>query len=344
MTEPTAPAPDPFEDRVRRTLAARADDMAPGDSADALPAFGPGHRAARRGRRPVLAAAAVVVVAAATAGLAVVASGGGRDTDRTAAVGQPPPGEADLAAVTTSRALVEALADERGLAAATLLGVEEAVALPLTTAQARSETDAAAASFEAFVATSPDGAAHQSGLDGLGSLAALRRDIDADTGPRDVANNGTAQAVFDRYTAIVGALLDAQHAYAGAIDDPLVRTGVLAHAQGSHLRDKTSQLVRALLIDALAPGSDALTDLVRVRTEVQASLDALLTETTGTRYEEAAMGLVGEVEGSGLLGAADSAMEGNVDLPFILNAERMLEDGGWPAYLDAVEATLAAQG
>ena len=63
------------------------------------------------------------------------------------------------------------------------MGIDEALGLSVTdAAQVRRDTDAAVATLAAFVTDSPDGAAYQSGVDGLGALDELRRDIDSHAG------------------------------------------------------------------------------------------------------------------------------------------------------------------
>ena len=49
MTDPSTPTLDSVEDRLRRTFAARAEDMAPGDADGALPDLGVDVRAGARG-------------------------------------------------------------------------------------------------------------------------------------------------------------------------------------------------------------------------------------------------------------------------------------------------------
>lgn len=351
MTDPTAPAAhpmDPVEDRLRRTFAARAEDMVSGDSAGALPDSAHDARPApprsTGRRRPLLAAAAVVVVAATTAGIALVYRDGGRPGDDVATVADLPPDVADASPVAASRAVVDALRDERALATAMLMGIDDSIELPVTDVeQTRVVTDAEVTVFGAFVSDSPDGAAHQSGLDGLGALAELRRDIDADTSTRKIDNAATAHDVFARYSAIVDALLADQEAYAETVDDPDEAAGATAHARGSRLREQTTQLVHATLLAVIVPGSVSVSDLARRRTGVQLGLEGLLAETAGTPDEEAALTVVREVEESGLLEAVDGAVRGDGDLAVILGAGSDLEGERWPSFLDAVEERLAGQ-
>lgn len=351
MTDPIDPTLDPVEDRVRRTFAARAEDMASGDATGSLPNLGRDADAApgrfRGTRRPVLAAAAVVVLVAASAGVALVIRDGDREAGRlTTAAEQPPVGEADVAAVTAPRVLVGALQEERNLAVATLMGIDEALGLSVDDiAQVRSDTDAAGATLAAFVTDSPAGAAYRSGLDGIGSLDELRRDIDSLAGgPRSLDNADIAQDVFDRYAGIVGALLDDQQAHAVTIDDPFVRSGAVAHARGLRLGEQTTQLVQVSMLAAvLPPGPESVAELARLHGEVKQGMDTLLAQTAGTPFAEAADTVVGEVEAAGLLEATGSATDGMVDVSRILDAAEALEDEGWPAFLDRVEETLATE-
>lgn len=335
---------------MRRTFAARAEDMAPSDTTGSLPDPGRGGPAAagrfRGTRRAVLAAVAVVVVAATTAGVALVARDGDREAGRLTTVAeQAPSRETDGDAVTALRAVVEALQDERNLAAATLMGIDEALALPVTdTAQARSETDATIASFAAFVSGDPDRAAYRPGLDGLAALDELRRDIDADAGPRTLDNVGTAQQFFDRYAGLVAGLLDGQQAYAERLDEPVVRAGALAYGRGLRLDEQTKHLVQVSMLIAVVPYIDPAAELVRLQTQVEQGLDSLVAETAGTPFADAAVAVVGEVEATGLLDATGSAMDGTFDVYVVLDTAEALEDEGWSAFLDRVEETLAAEG
>jgi hypothetical protein len=351
VTDPNDLTLDPVEDRVRRTFAARAEDMAPGDAAGSLPDFGRHGRATPRRLRgtrgPLLAAAAVVVVATATGGVALVIRDGDREAGRLTTVAeQPSAGEADIAAVTAPRALVDALQVERNLAAATLMGIDEALGLSVADAAAvRSDTDAAVVTLEAFVTGSRDGAAYQSGLDGLAGLDQLRGDVDGHTGPRSMDNADIAQDVFDRYAGIVGGLLDDQQAYAETIDDPVLRSGATAYGRGLRLGEQTMQLLQDSMLAAVLPGTtESVAELTLLHTQVQQGMDTLVADTARTPYAEAADKVVGEVEAAGLLEATGGAVDGMADISLILDAADALEDEGWPAYLDRVEETLAAEG
>jgi hypothetical protein len=173
-------------------------------------------------------------------------------------------------------------------------------------------------------------------------LNELRRDIDADAGPRNLDNVATALDVFDRYAGIGGGLLDDQQTYAATIDDPVLRSGAMAYGRGLRLDDQTNQLMHISVLAVVLPGSESVADVGRLRTEVRQGLDALVAETAGTPLAEVVVTAVGEVEATGLLEAAGEAMDGTGDVNDILAVSELPAHQGWPAFLDRVEETLAA--
>ena len=285
----------------------------------------------------------MVVLALTVTGVALVARNGG-ETRQLTTVDEQPPSESPVAEVTAARALVAALQDERNLAWNTLIGIEDAIQLPVADEeQARRATDAAVATFEAFVAASPDGAVYRPGRDGLGALGELRRDIDADTGPRDFGNVVAAQDVFDRYVGIVRGLLDAQQAFVETIDDPVVAACATAYASGLRLDEQIAQLGRVALLAVVVPGGETVRELSRLHTEVRLGLDGLLVATTGTACDEAAVTVVGEIEAAGLLDVTGAALEGSADISDIVAATDLSDTHSWPTFLDRVEEILAVE-
>ena len=348
MTDPTARVLDPAEERLRRTFAVRAEDMAPGDGDDAPPELLVLHLPAvvpRSRRRPRLlqSAAALIVVALVAAGVALLRSGDGERGGELSTAGGAPADESPVGALTAPRGLIVALQDERNLATSRLVGIEDALAMPVTdTEEARSVTDAAVAAFDAFAGASTSGAAYEPVLDALDSLAELRGDVDAFTGPRTLDNLALSQEVWERYSAIVAGLLDTQLAYAQTIDEPAVGNGAVAYGRGLQLAELTGQLRRAGIVAVVVQGPEMAGELSRIRDELQTGLDALLADTVGTPFEQAATAAVGEVDGSGLL-EPSGPTDGMIDISALLSAgDRM--DAAWPAFLDSVEQTLGTQG
>ena len=251
-----------------------------------------------------------------------------------------------MAVVTAPRALVAALQDERNLATTTLIGVEDAIALPVTdTAQARSATDAAVAAFEAFVAASPDGAAYQPRARRprrpRASCAATSTPTPA---PGRSNNVGVAHEVFDRYAGIVDAGCWTRRGRSprrsttrSCVRAPRRTRGVCSSTSRPRSSAGSPCWPRS------SPGAESIGELSRLHTEVQQGLDALLAETTGTPYEEAAITVVDEIEEAGLLEATGAVLEGSADISAILAATDLPADQGWPAFLDRVEEILAAE-
>jgi hypothetical protein len=345
VTDPTVPTLDPVERRLRRTFAARAEDMAPGDTNEDLPDLGPVGRApsrlhARR-NRVLVAAAAAVVVALVSAGLVAVARGGD-DYGGVAATGEQDQPGGSVGLVTAPSAVVLALQNERTVATSWLLGIEDALEMPVAdNGQARHDTDAAIADLETFAA-SPDRAAYRPALDALGALEELRSEIDAQAGARSLANSDVAGDVFARYAALVGGVLDGQKAVVDGIDDPVVRTGGTAYWRGLQIEEQTLHFVRATLLDVVDPSadSDSARDRLDAQVQLQLSLDALLAETAGTPYAEAATSALEEIDYAALLEAGGVPGE-PIDLSTFLDGAPR-PGGAWSSFLDRVEEILAA--
>jgi hypothetical protein len=343
--------PNPIEQRLRRTFATRAEDMAPGDdtagdqgiqlvldqSADSTYER---HRDHRPGRVQ-LVAAIVVVVGLGLAAIGVVVANDDATGDLTGdGNGEPP--ATDVALITASRDLVTALQDERNLATNELIGITEAVALPVDdTGEARSRTDTAAAAFDSVVAVDLAGPTYQVALDRLDGLGELRGDIDAYDEPRTLHNVDLATEVFNRYTDMIGGLLDAQGEAAQSIDDPDLQAGAQTYLLGLRLQELTGQLGRAAMLNAVTPSSPTLTELSRLYAQVSQGQAEFLEQATGTPYEAAATTVIDQIEASGLLDTVATAFQGTTNLPDLLTALNLPEDQGWAAFLDHVEPLLA---
>jgi hypothetical protein len=347
--------PGPIEQRLRRTFAVRAEDVAPGDGAageqgvqlvvarSADSAF-ERHQDSGRGRF-LLVAAIVVIVGVALAAVGVVMANGDSDGDETgdlASEGTGEPNASVVLLVTASRDLVTALQGERNLATIELIGAADAVVLSVDDAgEARSRTDAAVAAFESVVAADPAGSVYQAALDDLGGLGALRGDIDADDGPRTLDNVDLATEVFDRYADMIGGLLDAQGEAALVIDDPDLRAGAQVYLLGLRQQDLTAQLGGAAVLNAIGPSGTTLTELSRLDGLVRQGQDDLLAHATGTPYEAAVTTVLDQIEASGLLETVATALEGTTNLADLLTAVNLPTNQGWPAFLDRVEQLLA---
>ena len=355
MTEPSVA---PVEDRLRRTFGARAEDMAPGDAddADPIPPLvlarsdepGPGRRL-RRPTRPVLAAAAVLVVALAAAAVAVVAlrddggdpSGdlatGGLDTTTDRANDRA---TADL--VIAPRGLIMALEDERNAAVLGLTGLADAVETPVDNdSEARVLTDAQIFKLEELLADNPGGPRYERLLGALADLDQLREEVDAFPGPRDITSAPSAQAIFDRYSEVVTAVLDAHAAFVHEIDDGYLREGGEAYARGLRLQDLTTRLLRTTLLTGIAQqGPHPIEGLNALLAETEGDLDRLEDLTDGTLYEDATTAVADELQTSGLFDEAHRVLGGTMDVVALLAAGDNLDASGWADFLDQVERLL----
>jgi hypothetical protein len=359
---------DPLEERLRRTFDERGEDMAPGDAVDldrelqrvaydaGTTAFDDGHAGGNGSRRPgrlLLAAAIVVIVGAAVAAVGVVAAGrdgdgrGGDDGEPSGVAhegdGDPAVEGADLAIAT--RSLVTALEDERNLASLELMGMTDVIDAEIDDpAEARSRTDAAIAALRLTLGDGPEASAYQEAMDGLGGLAALRGDIDADVGPHDLDDIGHANDVFARYAALASALLDAEGEVALANDDPELRSGAEVHQLGLRQQELTGQLVRAVLLFAIEPGTTSTSDVARLDLLVRQGREDLVAAAEGTPYEEPTRTVIGQIDDSGLLDLVDAALNtATIDVAGVLQAVELPVGEGWPGFLTQVEEILHEQ-
>lgn len=351
MSDRQAPTLEVVEDRVRRTFAARAEDVASGDDDtgdldDIVTGTGRARSAVRPGRARVLllAAAVVVVAAVSAAGVALAVRGGDGDGSADVATdGRVATEAAELA--TASRSLLDALRDERNLTVVHMLGQEQTIRLPVTDlAQARASTDAAVAAHVALVdqaSASDDGP----DLDGLASLAQLRLDVDAMPEPGDFTNVDSAMDVSAAYGEIVDTVLFVDHQVALAIDDPEVRVAVEAYRHGLKLQHETNELFWATLVFYVsgADDSESVAELSRHLTAVEAEVEVLQQSSAGQPFEDAAASAVEHLRETGLVDAATAVLEGRgIDLSALFEANMDTPaDEGLPAFLDELEDVIA---
>jgi signal transduction histidine kinase len=131
-------------------------------------------------------------------------------------------------AITGPAGIITRLQDERTWASIELVGMTSGYEVPMAGyPETRAATDEAIAAFRAEVESS-GGAVESTYRDAIGALdelAAIRRDIDATPPERSVANMPLATAVYDRYSALVQALLDANARVTPQVEDGELRAG-----------------------------------------------------------------------------------------------------------------------
>ena len=151
--------------------------------------------------------------------------------------------------------LVGALQMEGQLATASIVGLQNAINLPVTeNAEARRLTDEALSEFreqtEARGGTTLE--AYRPALDRLDELAEVRDLADAYTGPRDLASGVTAaNELLSRYVGLTSEFFEADSRIAGAVEDRELRNGTELVNLASRRVDTGSNLVRTLAVSYL---------------------------------------------------------------------------------------------
>jgi Nitrate and nitrite sensing len=245
--------------------------------------------------------------------------------------------------------LVQALQDERALAALDLVGLGDALlaeALVPDTPSAREATDAALSDFDAvLVDADPAGRSHyQAAVDALDGLTGLRSEADAAMPGATVENMPTSVQVSDRYGEIIEALLDGNDSLILTIDDPELRRGLGLLSQAQRQVGTVGQVILRLLpvtsTAALTP--ESVTDLASVTAELEAGRTEVMERAAGTVYETAADQLDEELDAAGLQQVLETALAtGQPDLAQALPAVTEASFA-WRTFARSVDDTLRA--
>jgi hypothetical protein len=296
------------------------------------------------------------VVAGVLLAVAVVAGGAALEASRDAGGGADDPAALGTA---IPAGVVDSLQDERNFASSSMIGVEDAVALPVDTfAEATGRTDDALRAFRTEVGRAGGRTAGAFGpeLDRIdGRIDALRAEVDGLTGPRGL--NGEvdkAQSLFEDYTSLIDDLLAADDDVVAGIDDPTVRRGAalmdLAHRQDTVV----GLLTRELLIAAISPGGNGLVDTPDEVSSVAAHLarwrqdDRKIDQLATGVFRPAADRLLARPEIGELQGSIDQSIRtGQISVanqdPF-LRALASDHDAAYTTFRRDVAAVLEAQG
>ena len=200
--------------------------------------------------------------------------------------------ESDLAtAAVGPGSLISTLQDERNFSGVNLLGLNDALALPVTSfEEARGNTDEARAQMDEFLAAQSDEVAayFTAGIEAVDtSLAELRSAVDGSTAPRDTTNAAFANEIFDRYTEAIAILIDDTSGISLDIDDASLRTGVELVNLATLNYETNAGIVRSILLPFLT-GDTSVDARIQVAAEVARSR---------TEQEELMERSVGEYEG-----------------------------------------------
>jgi hypothetical protein len=247
--------------------------------------------------------------------------------------------------------LVIGLQDERNYAAMYMLGVENALVLPVDSMdEATAATDQALAAFRSHVERQGGDLADAYGpvLGGIDdSLADLRQSVGEVTGERSVRQRSVSDPIYDGYTTLVEDLLGAGDSMALAIDDPELRQGTQLRTLATAQPALVGRLGRVLVLAGVGPGGsidtpEEVAALAANEAELEANEAEIVSLTTGA-YEDAA-GDAEQAEAlSEFLTVVDSSTQGAVvPIGEVLVA---MGDSGLPqhyaAMSDAVKTQLA---
>ncbi|MGQ0833194.1 MAG: nitrate- and nitrite sensing domain-containing protein [Microthrixaceae bacterium] len=165
--------------------------------------------------------------------------------------------------------LITRLQDERNRAAIDLIGLGAGASQE--TKQARDHVDAAAAELRE-VARRRGTHAFDEALGEVSLLPQLRADIDASTHARDLANRAEAEAVFRRYTEIIGSFFDAAASVAVTVDDAGLRNGVDIVDSAARSTEARAEIVRWVVLSSAndtSAASVARQEVAALRERVQ---------------------------------------------------------------------------
>lgn len=238
----------------------------------------------RRSPLPIVLAALVALALALGAVAAVlVAIDAGRDEDAVRAAGRAAFGSR------RSDDLLESLQDERNMGSVAVLGMEGAVARPVTSfPQATAATDEALARVRARLAD--EGGATRRAFapiaEGLGvNLTRLRGQV---TGVRErgLRQLDRAQGVYAGYKTQIDRLLAADRSIALAVDDPTLRRGARLLELGNRQEELSASLLRETVLMGVSGDRQATgTEEIRPTAEAVSALEA-----TGAEIDALATG------------------------------------------------------
>jgi signal transduction histidine kinase len=149
---------------------------------------------------------------------------------------------------------ISRLQDERTWAALELNGLDATYEAPVAGyPETRSATDEALRAFRSDVGAKGGAveATYREALASLDDLAAIRRDIDANTAPRTLAQMPEATALYDRYAALVERLLDANSKITLQVRDVQLRQGTELATLASQQIELSANVSRETTVDAL---------------------------------------------------------------------------------------------
>ncbi len=185
--------------------------------------------------------------------------------------------------------LITRLQDERDRTTFDLIGVGATANLAVSsTSEARSLVDRAVADLRSTVERRGTHA-FDAALASLDALSAIRADVDASRGPRDLSSAAVdvADRVFTRYTELLDPFFAASSTVAVAVDDVGLRNGVEIVDAAARRSEASDQILRRVVL-SIADGTSTTAgprQEVAVLRERAAALDARIATSAIGRYE-----------------------------------------------------------
>jgi signal transduction histidine kinase len=161
-------------------------------------------------------------------------------------------------AVTGPTGVITRLQDERTWASLELTDLTDTEGIPVRGyEETRGGTDAAIQEFRDEVASKGGAmeAVFRDALAALDELEEIRGDVDEFTDPRSIDNMPFSSSIYDRYTVLVGGLLDANARLTGRVDDAELRHGTeLAVLALSQVETEANLSRQAATAAMMSPG------------------------------------------------------------------------------------------
>jgi hypothetical protein len=238
-------------------------------------------------------------------------------------------GGAVVELLTSSRRTVEALSVESSVTGTEMLGMTDAMAMPVADRdEARAQADAAIEGLVAAVEDHEDQAGpYAPALDALDGVAALREEADGLAGPGGFANIDASQSLADRYAEVVDTVEAATGELAGTVEDTDLARGATLYATALEQSTLEAEVARTVLLTSVVGdgGLDSPEEIETVATHLSEMIRAraALEESARGPYQEPAQALTAQLDVSALLSS--------VEVP---------AGQGWTAFLDRVEQIL----
>ena len=256
--------------------------------------------------------------------------------------------QADLAESSVGPgSLVVHLQNERNRAAIDLIGLDDGGAIAVATnADARALVDPAAEQFR--TAVNRRGAEVQTAFApawaAIEGLEALRKDVDAYSGPLAPSSQPFADEVFQRYTDIIEAFFDGTSATALTVDDSALRNGVEIVDATTRQTEVRARIVRTLVQAQITGdlGEPAIRQEVAALRERSRGFDEDIRTNASGAYDGVADATLAEAGVQSFNRQVDDYLVGaSIDVNQLLESVKFAPETGYAGLRDRVAVLLA---